>query len=162
LIVLTTSLASIISIIISQLVAAWITKRKNIAEIEKVQSDTSLSEGDLVLKYQKIAVDQADENIELSKKIKIQEGEKIELLTSLKALREEMITLDNSHKEEIIKLKESFEAERKENLMWKDWARRLVLQVQSWSLIPVPFSLEEAKKNGLFLGDIGRGTIEDK
>jgi len=155
LIALSTAFASVVSIIISQLVAGWISKRKTEAETGKINSDRDLSKGDLVQKYQKIATDQADENIELSDKLKTQEAEKIELLTSMKSLREEMLLLDSSHKIEIAELKASFEIERKENEKWRDWASRLVLQLESWKIIPVPFSPEEAKAKMLNMGDMG-------
>jgi lipopolysaccharide export LptBFGC system permease protein LptF len=162
LIALSSVFATIFSIVVSQVLASWINKRKENVEIRKLKSDTNLTEGDLVLKYQKIAMDQADENVNLAAKIKIQEAEKNELLISLQQLREDMLRLDQAHREEIARLKETFELERKENEKWKFWAKRLVAQLNSWDLSPVPFDLQEAKAKGLFLGDIGKGNIEDK
>jgi hypothetical protein len=149
LVVLTTSVASIVSIVFSQLIAGWISRRKTEVDIGKVKSETNLSEGDLVLKYQKIAMDQADENTGLSNRNKQQEAEKTELLTALQELRNDMQKMDQSHKEEIAKLNQSFETERQENLLWKFWAKRLVLQLRSYDILPVPFDLSEIKSKDI-------------
>jgi hypothetical protein len=161
-IALSTVVASIVSVAISQLVSSFVARKKLPSEIEQIRVDSDLTEGEIIEKYQKIARDQAVDNIELSKQLKFKEEEKKELSASLKTLYEQMILLDNNHKKEIEDLKLSFEKERLENVAWREWAKRLVFQLQSWSIVPVPFDITEAKLKGLSLGDMGRsdGTKE--
>jgi flagellar motility protein MotE (MotC chaperone) len=134
---------------------AWVNKRKVPAEVEKIGADTRLVNGELAGKYQQIASNTADENIELATQLKAKEAEKKQLNKVVDELRQEMLTMDQRHIEELNDLRKEFEDERLENLKFKDWAERLVYQIKSFGLTPVPFDIEEAKKKGFPLGETG-------
>jgi hypothetical protein len=144
---LLTVIVTLITFFASQRITVWLNKRK-------VIDDSNLSQADLVQKYQKIAKDQSDENEklenkyeakeeEMENKLKTKEEEKRLILNKYEELREELKIMDERHESELSELKASFIKEREENLKWKDWARRLVLQLQSYRIEPTPFDPEE-------------------
>jgi len=152
---LITTLASLISIGATYLIGMWVNKRKVPAEVSQIKADTDLKSGELVSKWRGIVDDVTDDNIELTKRIREGEEEKKQIMQALNQLRFDMEEKDKFHKEEIEELKRSFEEEKIKNLKWRDWAGRLVQQLNSWQIIPVPFDLDEAKKDKLSLGDFG-------
>ena len=156
---LATIIATAISTILTYLLTMWVNKRKIPAEVEQIGANTRLTNGDLVEKYQTIAGNQANENLELSKTLQVEKKEKQELAESLGKLRQDMDALDQRYKDELTIVKcdfdKKFDAVSKENENLRDWARRLVLQLQSFGIQPTPFDLEEAKKRGFSTGESG-------
>jgi hypothetical protein len=163
---LTTTFASLLTLLITQGISWWVNKKKVPVEVKKLELDTSLSKGELAEKFQQIASAAADENIELATELKTEKTEKRALMRAIEEIRKEMLIMEERHLDElkqseekqlieIKSLRESFEKEKIENQKWKDWAHRLALQLGSWGLTPVPFDIEEAKKKNLYLGDMG-------
>jgi hypothetical protein len=148
-----TTLATIFTVGITQLVTYLIAKNKKLPQNEKITADASLSRGDLAEKYQKIANKQADENILLREENDKKEAENEALMGKIEELRQEMKVLDDKRTQEIDELRREFES-------WKNYAIRLNMQVMSWGLVPVPFSVKDAIEKGLSLGDIGRVSID--
>ena len=136
-------------------VSMWINKRKIPAEIRQMDASTDITSAQLIEKYQDITARTADDKIKLEQKMKEREeshiAEKQNLIIEISGLRKD-----------VQDLKDQFEIEKKQNDQWKDWARRLVLQAESWGLIPVPFDVEEAKKQKLSIGDFGPIKIDKK
>jgi hypothetical protein len=141
---LSTVFASILSTIAIFFVSQWVNSRKLPVEIKQMSADTSLTKGDLAEKYQGIANRQADENIELTK-------QNMELKKQIEANRDEMMLIINENKKELEKIRKTLDEEIIRGRNFEDWARRLVLQLQSWRIEPVPFDVnmikEEMKKN---------------
>ena len=69
-------ISSIITVLIIQGVSMWVNKRKVPAEVNKLEADTRSVNGDLIEKYQKVAANTADENLELNKQLKEKEEER--------------------------------------------------------------------------------------
>jgi hypothetical protein len=150
-----TVIASVIATFFTFKVAMWVNKQKVPFEVKEIDANTRLKNGELAGKYQQIASNTADENIELANRLKAKEAEKKQLNKVVDDLRQEMLTMDQRHIEELNDLRKEFEDERLENLKFRDWAERLVYQLKSWNLDPVPFDLQEAKKKGFGLGEFG-------
>lgn len=150
-----TILGSALATYLTYRVSMWINKRKVPVEINQIKADTNLSEGELIEKYQSIASKQADENLELIKENNTMKGEKKDLMAALQKLHDEMMSLDEKHNSELKELNHKVDLQIKENEKLRDWVRRLILQLESWNIVPVPFDIEEAKKNGLALGEFG-------
>ena len=151
---------SIIILIVGKYLEKVINKNKDNATVGLISADTDLRSGDIVKKYQDIARDQADENLELSSQLKLEKEEKKTLMLSLQQIKTDMESMKTEHREEIKRLETKFDEERIENEQWKDWAKRLSMQLTSWRIEPVPFDLEEAKKNKFSMGDFGPKKIE--
>jgi hypothetical protein len=156
---LTTTLASVISIVVQQLIAWLLTRKKTNAETNKeiatthqIDAGTDLSSAQLIELYQGITKRTGQENVELKKQLEELEDahikEKESFITEINNMRQEVNDLKNE-------FKTKFDLAQKENEQWKDWARRLALQLESWRIVPVPFDIEEAKRAGLSLGEIG-------
>jgi len=154
-IVIITTIASLISIGATYLIGMWVNKRKVPAEVKQINADTDLKSGELVSKWRGIVDEVTDDNIELTKRIREGEEEKKQIMQAMSQLRSDMEEQNKTHCQEIEALRKSFEEERIENLKWRDWASRLVQQLNSWRIVPVPFDLDEAKKDKLSLGDFG-------
>lgn len=144
----TTTLASIFTILIQQLIAYLVTKRKTGAEVNQIEVGTDLVAAELIEKYQGMNINSVNQRIEIEKQLSAEReahiAEKNELLKQVDGLRQD-----------VEELKDKFEQEKKDNEQWRDWARRLSLQVQSLGFIPVPFDVEEAKRKGYSMGDMG-------
>lgn len=150
-----TFIASVAGSYLTYRASVWISKRKVPAEVRQLDADTDLKSGDLVEKYRGIAERTADDNIDLAKQLRVKEDEKNQLTQSLKQLRSDVEEQNKIHNQEIEALRQSFEEERIENERWRNWARRLVLQIQSLGFIEVPFDVEEARRLGYSMGDMG-------
>jgi antitoxin component of RelBE/YafQ-DinJ toxin-antitoxin module len=150
---------TIISTLITLLITNWINKRKLPAEIGKLESEKRASDSNAAEKFQGMAIKQADENAELSEKLKIKEQEKKELKTELDKIRSDILIMDKTHKQEIEEVKKDLNIRLdeviKENELLRDWASRLVMQLQSFKIVPTPYDIEDAKKKGLSLGEKG-------
>jgi hypothetical protein len=154
---LSTAFATIMAVVVPQLVAYWQNRRK-------VVDDSDLSRVDLAKKYQDIANQQADENSELEGELRTKEEEKKGWMSKYEEVMQELKTMESRHDQEIEELKRSFDTQisqmKEENIQWREWAERLVYQLRSWNLTPVPFSVEDAKKSGLSLGDFGNTKVQ--
>jgi hypothetical protein len=151
---------SVIILIVGKYLEKIINKSKDDAAVGLISADTDLRSGDIVKKYQDIARDQADENLELSSQLKIEKEEKKTLVLSLQQIKVDMESMKIEHREEIKRLEGKFDEERKENEAWKNWALRLSMQLKSWEIEPCPFSPEEAKRNKLSMGEFGPKKVE--
>jgi uncharacterized membrane protein YheB (UPF0754 family) len=130
------AIVTIITFVVAQGITIWLNKRK-------VVDDSNLSRVDLAKRYQDMASVQADENAGLEVELKEKEKEKRDLIKKYEELWAELKTMEERHTEEINQLKDSFVAEKEENLKWKSWARRLVLQLQAYNIEPTPFDPED-------------------
>ena len=155
-IAISTGIASLVAVIIPQLILVWQNRHK-------IDDNSDLSKADLVVKYQSIANTQALANKDLEKEIDQKnilihqkENEKQELNKKLDELYTEIKTIQDNQRIQIDEMKTSFETERVENEKIRNWAKRLVLQLQSYNITPTPFDVEDAKKKGLSLGDFGK------
>ena len=148
-------IAGIIGTISSFFLTAWVNKRKAPAEVRLISADTDLKSGELVAKWRGIVDSVTDDNIELASQLKIKDGENKTIMQEFKKLRMELDERDKKYSEEILELKKEFED-------WRDWANRLVLQLRSWNLVPVPFDVEAARKAGISLGEFGKVDMENK
>ena len=153
------SLISLAGVLFPNLVSLYMFKRKAPSEINQLNIDSSLSQGNLAEKYQNIAQKQADENIELSKDIEEKERENKELMGKIDELRDQINGLDVKYKSQIDELKSNYCSELKEMKdkydKLEDWAKRLVYQLESWDIEIVPYDLKEAKEKKLSLGEFG-------
>jgi hypothetical protein len=145
---LTTAAATIVSVAIQQLLSYFLNRRKENAQTRQISAGTDLTTAEAVEKWQNIAFRAGDENDEMAKNMRREKeayiAEKEGLLKEIDSLRQDVKNLNDK-----------FEQAEKENEQWKDWARRLVLQLESWNISPVPWDLDEAKKSGRSLGDMG-------
>jgi TolA-binding protein len=151
LLTLATIFASLISVGITSLVAYLANRSKAPAEVSQIKADTSLTGGEIAEKYQKIANNQADANIELAKdnmelkkQIELLQNDVEELKASSIANREEF---RKTFEEERVKTQRILEEERTRADRFENYNNRLVLQLQSWEIVPVPYNLSEFKQN---------------
>jgi hypothetical protein len=139
------AIASLLSVGITQLIAYLINKNKikaekakNEAETGKIEADTDLTEGEIIEKYQRIAARTADENIKLAKAMEKREEEF--------AIEKETFTKEiGKLKKDFRELKTAFEELKIDNAKWKDYAQRLIYQLKSFDVIPVPLDLSDIK-----------------
>ena len=150
-IALTTFFASIISVGLTSLVSYVVAKNKQPAEISQIKADTSLTGGELAAKYQSIANNQADQNIELAqnnmvlkKQIEVLQNDVDELKAARISDREEF---RKTFEEERTRTQKILEEERARADKFENYNNRLVLQLQSWEIIPVPYNVSEFKNN---------------
>jgi len=148
-------IAGILGTALSLLITWWINKNKENASTKLISADTDLKSGELVAKWRGIVDSVTDDNIELASQLKIKDGENKTIMQEFKKLRMELDERDKKYSEEILELKKEFED-------WRDWANRLVLQLRSWNLVPVPFDVEAARKAGVSLGEFGKVDMENK
>ena len=150
LITLATLIASVVSVGITSLVSYLITKNKQPAEVSQIKADTSLTGGEIAEKYQKIANTQADANIELAK-------DNMELKKQIEVLQNDVEELKASRITDREEFRKTFEEERAKNQKILDEERaradkfenyngRLLLQLGSWEIIPIPFDIQSFKE----------------
>ena len=152
-----TILGSILATLVTYKITTEVNRKKVPAEVKQINANTDLSTGELADKYLGIANRTADENIELAKELKIREenhlAERTEFINEIKGL-----------KQDVKDLTVRIEQAEKENEQWKDYIQRLIYQLKSWDVVPVPLSVREAKEKGLPLGEFGNykqdGTIK--
>jgi hypothetical protein len=148
--IILTAAITLITLFASQRITIWLNKRK-------IVDESDLSRADLAKKYLDLANMQSDENTKLelqlqAKDILIQskENEKSDIMSKYEELREEMKIMDTKHDTEINEVKDSFAKEiaelKEENRQWRSWALRLVMQVKSYNLTPVPFDPDDILK----------------
>jgi hypothetical protein len=120
-------------------------------DLQKIIRQQSIDNNTLIMEKTKMEKDKETLKIE-----------KDALKQEMASLRDEVKIMDDRHCDELNAMKEEFDKKfeemQKENVQWRDYAMRLVFQVRSWSLIPVPFDIIEAKKKGESLGEFGRIT----
>ena len=154
-------------VILSALISFYLGKKRLPSEINKIKADTNLSSGELAEKYQQIASKAADENLNWQNQIREKEEEKQSLMTTLRSLKDDMLSMDEKYKNQIACIDEKYKTqifelqsqmneERKESDKWRDWARRLSLQLRCWDIEPVPFDTEEYKQKRM-----GADQVED-
>ena len=148
-------IAGILGTALSLLITWWINKNKENASTKLISADTDLKSGELVAKWRGIVDSVTDDNIELALQLKTKEGENKSIMQEFKKLRIELDERDKKYSEEMLELRKEFED-------WRDWANRLVLQLRSWNLVPVPFDVEAARKAGVSLGEFGKVDMEIK
>ena len=157
---------TLVSVITAGLTSWWVNKKKVPAEIIESSARARLSNGELAEKYLGIATKQADENLELNSQLKVKEQEKTELKSELDKIKIDLLAIDNRYKREIEEVKADLNGRmdelQKENENLRDWANRLVLQLKSFRITPTPYDIEEAKKKGLSLGDLGTCLSEEE
>lgn len=159
--IIVSGIVSVILLVAGKFLEKWINKNKDDATVGLTSADTNLKTAELVKKYQEMVGDQADENSELTSRLKIEEGEKKALAMALKQMESRINDIEKEHREEIKRLEEKFDIERKENEAWRDWAKRLSMQIQSLGFVPVPFDVEDAKRNGYSMGDCGSYPVKE-
>lgn len=142
------ALASVLSVVLSQIVSWFINRQKQPAEINKMRADTDLTRGELAQKYQDMASKAVDETNEIAKSLRQREEE---FLIEKKELTKAIETLQGQMKD----LGIAFEEQKEENDKWKNYIERLICQLKSWEIVPTPLDLEEAKAKGLSLGEFG-------
>jgi hypothetical protein len=134
--------------ILSLIWQAYREKHRMPSEERQLKIDGDLTSGTLAEKWEAMASRLTDKNISLEQQL---DKEGVAHAVEQDNLMREIERL----KTEVKEIKSSFEQERIENAKWRDWARRLVLQLQSWNITPTPFDLEQAKKDMSSLGDMG-------
>jgi GMP synthase PP-ATPase subunit len=150
-IALITLIASAISVGVTSLVTYLINKNKVQPEINQIKADTSLTGGELAAKYQTIANTQADANIELAK-------DNMELKKQIEVLTNDVEELKRSRIADREEFRKTFEEERERNQKileeeraradkFENYNNRLIFQLKSWEIIPVPYSLDEFKES---------------
>jgi hypothetical protein len=148
-----TQILSIIMIFIASLVSAglafwaamFINKKKVPVEVRQIKADTDLTGGELAEKYQQIANTQADKNIALTQANN-------DLSAKIDALEQDMINLKQTRLDDKVEFKAALEEEKQRSIKAEDRAikaenyiKRLLLQLSSWNIIPVPYDVEMAK-----------------
>lgn len=128
-----TAILSFIGIILGNKVAMWVNKRKVPAEVNKIEAETELTEGEIVEKYQAIAIKQADEYTKLAQE---KQTLKMAMETKIKELEDKVGILE---KKVDLAIRENEEL-REHNV-------RLIHQLMSWGITPVPQDVEKAKED---------------
>ena len=144
-ITLATIFASVISVGITSLVTYLINKYKAPVEVQAIKADTSLTGSEIAAKYQAIANSQADQNIELGKN-NLELKKQIEVLQNdVEELKAARITdreeFRKTFEEERAKNQKILDEERKRADKFEAYNGRLLLQLGSWEIIPVPWDL---------------------
>lgn len=155
--ILTIFTASLFSAGLAYTTAMWVNKRKVPVEVKKEKVNTELVGGELAEKYHSLANLQADENIELTQqnmelKKQIDEQNK-EHRKEIEEIKVSMLELDKKHLAKEKELEDKIndevakrEAEAKKREEAEDYIRRLILQLQSWRIQPVPFDVDKIKE----------------
>ena len=148
-IALATLIASGISVGITALVSYLMNKNKIGPEVSQIKADTSLTGGEIAAKYQAIANSQADQNIELGKN-NLELKKQIEVLQNdVEELKAARITdreeFRKTFEDERIKNQKILEEERARADKFENYNGRLLLQLGSWEIIPIPFDIQSFK-----------------
>lgn len=139
-------------------VSMYVNKRKLPVDIEGIKATTNLTGSEIIEKYQKIVTDQADENIEIRNQLhdkdKQHNAERLELMNEITKLRGEMLALDKVSEDKIEELSVQLVECRAELKKSTDYITRLVAQLCSWRIEPVPFEVEHSWDAGSKTGSI--------
>jgi len=129
--ILVTALNTIVTLIIN--------KQKINAETKRLNSQATNEEGSAVETFQKTLSITAKENQDLV-------GRNISLQKDIEKLRCEMIERDEENKKSLSQLKIDLQEAIARGDKFEEWARRLVYQLQSWKIDPVPLDVELEKE----------------
>jgi predicted RNase H-like nuclease (RuvC/YqgF family) len=138
LITLATIIASIISVALTQLVGYWIAKKKTASEINQIDVNADAMEGELAERYLTIAERQAKINTELN-------GINMELKKKVEALESDVEELKKARITDREEFRKAFEEEREKTELYKNYNDRLISQLSSWAIVPVPLDVIGAK-----------------
>ena len=144
--------SGIFATLMTYLVSMYVNKRKLPVDLESIKATTNLTGGEIIEKYQEIATKQADKNILLEKQLEDQDQQSIAekglMMNEIKKLREEMLTLDKISEGKIIVLTQQLVECRAELKKSTDYITRLLAQLCSWRIEPVPFEIEYSRDAG--------------
>jgi hypothetical protein len=109
------------------------------AETDRLNSQATSEEGSAVETFQKTLSITAKENQNLV-------GRNISLQKDIEKLRCEMIERDEANKKALVEMKTDLQEAIARGDKFEEWARRLVYQLQSWKIDPVPLDVELEKE----------------
>lgn len=147
---LSTICAALISVGATFLVI-WFNKNKTSAEAGNLNVDSSLKGGELANRYFDIAERQAKknenleiDNMELKKQVEVLQNDVDELKKARIADREEF---RKTFEDERVKNQKILDEERTRADKFENYSDRLIFQLHSWEITPIPFNLIEFKQS---------------